>query len=186
MKKLSGWWRLWIALSLVWVVIFVVALVFSSKSYSASDRKRDAVAEHCIGPVNGVQTDWSSVPAQEISAAMASRAGAPAPQAATPVPPSVAPSADGWGPVEKSGPDSLDVMLLARVAQGAAPNDARTFITSCLEAKQRDYEPDVIRQRRTEIMAYVAVMVAPPLLVLVLGFLVSWVVAGFRKSRDPV
>ena len=189
MKKLSGWWRLWIALSLVWVAMWAVAYFFSSKPYSASDRKRDAVAIHCVRAVGGTELDWSSVPPEQISAAvtaMASHAGASAPQTPATAPQAVAPSADGWGPVVKSGPDSSELLLVARAAQGALPNDANSFITSCLESKQRDYEPDVARQRRTELMVYLGIIAVPPLLVLLLGFLVSWVVAGFRKSREPL
>jgi hypothetical protein len=175
-------------LSIIWAAIAAFAFLTSSNKYGAGDRKRDAVSLRCVEVLDGQETDWSSVPAEKIEAAITATAspGNAAQQSATAVQSPAAPSTVGWGPVVSSAPDSAELLLMARAAQSDPPNDAKKFITSCLEAKQHDYESDVVRQRDTAMIAALGIMAVPPLLLLILGFLVSWIVAGFRKPRsDP-
>jgi hypothetical protein len=189
MKKLSGWWRLWIALSLVWAVIIAVMFVTSWKDYGAGDRLRDGVHLHCTTALDGHEIDWSLIPAGQISAAVAavSAPGAVPPPQPAPSTPAPATTAEyGWGPVQQPVSDSVELLLVAREAQGTAPNEAKSFITACLAAKQRDYEVDVVQQRHFTMLVAFCIIVAPPALILILGFLVCWVIAGFRKSRGPV
>ena len=187
MKKLGGWWRLWIALSVIWTITVLIVIAVSAHQYTAGERRRDAVALHCIGSFNGQSIDWTTVPAEKIEAAInavAQPGSVTSAQSTNATQAPASPSTSGWGPVAKVDNDPVDLMLAARATQGVDADEGKQFLTSCLEAKRHDYEPDVIRQRNADILATLGIISIPPLVLLVLGLVFSWIMAGFRKTQS--
>jgi hypothetical protein len=165
MKKLGGWWRLWIVMSVIWTATVVIVIAVSAHQYTAGERQRDAVALHCIGSFNGQSIDWSAVPPEKIEAAMAAEAqpgNVTAVQSANATQAPAAPSTSGWGPVAKVDQDPLNLMLAVRATQGVGADEGKQFLTSCLEAMRHNYESDVIRQRNADIVSTLGLISIPP------------------------
>lgn len=183
MNKLGGWWRLWIALSLIWVAIVTFLLLGSAtRQDSASERASLAISISCSSYLYGSQVDWTRVPPETIEAAITTVATGKVPEPRPQPTPAPTPAESGWGPELHTAPDSVELLLIAKSAE--TDGEAKKFITACLDAKRHDYEQDVIRQHRTDLLLGFAAAVVPPVLVLLLAFLVFWVIAGFRKSRS--
>jgi len=213
MRKLGGWWRVWIALSTLWMVIVVSIAATSLHVYRASDRQRDDAVLKCKKYLSGQEVDWTSAPVEELEAELAAdlnakpwevyaaQDAAAAAKATTghglqdrsnipPPPPGyVIQSSDGELAAQASKAttpttsDPVDDMLAARAASDGFPNEIRQLLKSCIEAKRHDYQADETRERKTNIVYVLAFGLIPPAVLLMLGVLVSWVIAGFRKSH---
>lgn len=58
------------------------------------------------------------------------------------------------------------------------------IIDRCIKAKSRDYEKEVSDRRLVTAAWTAAGAAGPPLILLILGALVGWIVRGFRSSRS--
>lgn len=197
MRRLGGWWRLWFAVSGLWVVLAAgIGITAIVNTESAADRMKFSVELACPAP-----KPWRDVIAspafrqltpdlqeaarqqyfREVVASQLSDPGQIA-EAKAQFDAEYGPSAEGpWTKYQKAAaeraenpPDLSDTIKLPELK-------ARE---RCNEAKQRDYAIDVSKSRTDAAISTVLGAASVPLILLILGLLTGWVVRGFRDSSS--
>lgn len=140
-RRIGGWWRLWIALSAVWVALAItVGTIAAFEARSAESQKESAIEWSCEGYAGQFKIDLRNRSVAELIA-----------------------SKHADGPMRLSAVDILD---------------------RCIKAKSRDYEKEVSGRRLATAAWTAAGAVAPPIILLILGALIGWIIRGFRVGSS--
>jgi hypothetical protein len=140
-KKLGGWWRLWIVLSVIWsITVTIAGYEVVTGISSVEQRKSYGISSACNDVVGG----------NYVKA------------------------------VETYG--EATILRAAADHAGDTP-EVKDFVQRCASAINKDYAPD----RQTDLIKTWTVLalcwLLPPLILLVIGLCLRWIVRGFRGNR---
>ena len=172
-KRFGGWWRLWFAISGVWIALAMgVGITLIVGTQSATSRMKSDVGYACRG-YGSPAHDWTDLSIEQLQAMTKPKSTLPPP------PPgyrlqSEATATQGGGrfggiPIDQSS----ERLTLSKVED----------IGRCINAKQRDYVGEASKDRRGVLIGTVLGAISTPLILLLLGILTGWVIRGFRNSK---
>lgn len=140
-RRIGGWWRLWIALSAVWVALAItIGMIAAFEGRSAGSQRESTIEWSCEGYAGQFKIDLRD--------------------------------------------RSVADLIASKYTGSPMPLSTVDIIDRCIKAKSRDYEKEVSDRRLVTAAGTAAGAVGPPLILLILGALVGWIVRGFRSSRS--
>lgn len=80
----------------------------------------------------------------------------------------------------KSAP--VDVLLALKYSNQTSLNTVEA-VDRCIKARQRDYAGEASKMRINTVVGTTLGAISLPLIILILGSLIGWVIRGFRASK---
>lgn len=192
MRKLGGWGRLWVAVSLVWLVMVSIFFAIAVRDIkSTSTRETYYISKGCQGYVDGTKFDISLAPSARVAKTsefagamlhMVNGSAGSSESAKMSVNPfdqfDTAPAStrSSENATSSNSPGQVGTDTVNMVAM----NEATNLVRSCADAKARDYAAETSAEWYRDILVFAALAIVPPFLLLCLGGLIGWVVRGFR------